>query len=396
MSFSLSISSLGKNVEVPFCLHDFQAASEAGLSFGQWLNRKVPTDERDPGTAFEQCKAITGFTHMGDGKFATMADIVTDKAALSSAIVRPDGVDRTPAGRFFFVPAIMEWIYSDLVSDGNAYIQAIMSAVANTRSINSPAYDRVIVGVSNPRNSPAMPTSQLSEPARLLTFTTANVRRNLPVWAVGLEISDQAAQAASVDQVQINLRAHSQGERLRRINSDLLGILNGNADAGEAGVIGDAVTVASLDPAATGPISQRAWVKWQWSDLLNRQITHVFGNIDTYLDLEARTGKPTSNSGELAKQAGNLNVIPALGLELVAGTIKFIPMQDWPADTLMGVDSSKAMQRVVNVSAAYQGVEEYVSRRSTFFRVDTSERIESIGYKDAFSVLTLNSGSGST
>ena len=54
MAFTLNISSLGRTEAVSFSTEDFREASEAGLSFSQWLNRKVPTNEKDPGTAFEQ------------------------------------------------------------------------------------------------------------------------------------------------------------------------------------------------------------------------------------------------------------------------------------------------------------------------------------------------------
>lgn len=401
--FSITLSSCGKNVEVPFSLDTYQEAAEQGLSLSQFINRKVPTNDKDPGTAFEQCMAQTGLVLSEDRHFGlrapTISDILTGKAELNNdAIVRPDGADRwSPAGRYFFPQVLMDVLESELRDDRTSYTNAFMDMVAYTRSINGPIYDQVVIDYTAPRETRSQPISQLAEPVRLLSITTSNIQRRIPTWAVGIEISDQAAQASTLDLVQIALREQGAEERALRLNEDFMGIVNGNADAGEAGIIADAVPVTTFDPAAIGGVvTQRAWVKFLMQNWMKRRITHAVMNIDTYLALENRVNRPQYSTRDAESGDPRLNSIPAIGLELIPSNVKIFPMEDFPADLIVGLDATKAMRRIIQVSAAYNAVENYVMRRSTAFRIDTSERIESIGYKQAYSAMTLDSGSGTT
>jgi hypothetical protein len=59
------------------------------------------------------------------------------------------------------------------------------------------------------------------------------------------------------------------------------------------------------------------------------------------------------------------------------------------ANTLVGLDRSKAIRRVVYAGAEYSGIEEYVMRKATAFRIDWAERYERNGYDEAFKMMTL-------
>lgn len=59
------------------------------------------------------------------------------------------------------------------------------------------------------------------------------------------------------------------------------------------------------------------------------------------------------------------------------------------ANTLVGVDSRKGMRRVVYVGANYEAVEQFVIQRKTVLRMDWAERVERLGYDEAFSKMTL-------
>ena len=58
------------------------------------------------------------------------------------------------------------------------------------------------------------------------------------------------------------------------------------------------------------------------------------------------------------------------------------------AGILVGLDPRYAIQRFVNVSAAYNGIEEFVMRKATGFRVDYGEMSTRL-YDEAWSVLSL-------
>jgi hypothetical protein len=400
--FDITISSQGKNVQVPFSMDDYHDAHKMGLSLSQYLNRKVPTDAKDPGTAFEQCMAHSGLVLSENRHYGlrapTIADILDGKAELNSgAIVRPDGADRhSPAGRYFFPTVLMDVLESELRDDRTTYTSAFMEMVAFTRSINSPRYDQVVIDYTKPRETRAQPISQLAEPVRLLSITTSAVQRALPTWAIGIEISDQAAQASTLDLVQIALREHGSEERALRLNEDFMGIVNGNADAGEAGILGSAQSATVFDSTITTPgtLTQKAWVKWLMQNWMRRRITHAVCNVDTYLAIEGRQGRPVKNDEPAVDE--RLNTVPQLSLSLIPANVRVFPMEDFPADLVVGLDASKAMRRIIQVSAAYSAIENYVMRRSTAFRIDTSERIESMGYSEAFSAMTLIGAGGTT
>lgn len=399
--FDITISSQGKNVQVPFSMDSYHDAAKAGLSLSQYINRTVPTDKNDPGTAFEQCMAQSGLVLSEDRHYGlrapTISDILEGKAELNGAIVRPDGADRnSPAGRYFFPQVLMDVLESELRDDRSTYTSAFMEMVAYTRSINGPRYDQVVIDYTKPRETRAQPISQLAEPVRLLSITTSNIQRALPTWAIGIEISDQAAQASTLDLVQIALREHGSEERALRLNEDFMGIVNGNVDAGETGVIGAAQSVTAFDPSISvgGTITQKAWVKWLMQHWMRRRITHAVCNIDTYLAIEGRLNRPVKQDEPAVDE--RLNTVPQLSLSLIPANVRIFPMEDFPADLIVGLDASKAMRRIVQVSAAYNAIENYVMRRSTAFRIDTSERIESIGYSEAFSCLTLLGAGGTT
>ena len=393
MDFKLNLLIDGQLTEVPFGLEDYQKAQDKQMSLSQYLNSKYRTREQD-GSVFDQCLAATGLLMAEDRNYGirppTLDQVFSGQATLNSAIVAPDGSDRfSPAGRFFFPAVLIDVLESQLRENNDSYNAAFMQMVAHTRSITSPRYDQVVIDYSKPREGRSQPISQLAEPVRLLSITTSSVSRAIPTWAIGMEISDEALRASTLDLVAIALREHGAAERASRLESDFLGIVNGDADAGEAGLMGAAVNASTLDTSiSTGSVlTQKAWVKYLMQEWKKRQITHVVCNIDTYLAIEGRSGRPVKSDEPAVDE--RLNTIPNLALPLIPANVKVFPMDSVAADTIIGLDASKAMRRIVHVSAEYSAVEQYVMRRSRAVRIDTSERIESAGYPDAFSVLVL-------
>ena len=61
---------------------------------------------------------------------------------------------------------------------------------------------------------------------------------------------------------------------------------------------------------------------------------------------------------------------------------------DWPAGTLVGLDSRYAVQRINSLSADYQATTEDVIKRSRTMRWDTGSAAIRL-YDEAFSVLEL-------
>ena len=388
----------GSRQQVEISLEDYRAAEEEGLSLPQFFNRKFDADMKI-GTAFSQMMASVGLLMSEDRNFGlrspTIKDIFDGKAAINMGVVieRPDGADRnTPAGRLLFPAVLLEMLESSLRDNRESYNSTFMRMVAFTRTITSPKYDQVVIDYTTPRNARSAPIAQMAEPVRFLSIKTSSTSKSIPVWSLGIEISKEAQAASTLDLIAIAIREHALEEHSARLEEDFSGIVNGSLDSGEPGIITSAVTATSFDSTianAAGVLSQRAWVKWLRKNWRKRNIDWVVCDIDTYLSIQNRSGRPTRNDEATTDE--RLNTVPKVALPGIPGNVNVFITEDptFGTNTIVGLDSSKAMRRIVYAAAEYQAIEEYVMRKSTAMRMDASERIESAGYPEAFSVLTL-------
>lgn len=397
-----TVSFLDKNGDrqgVNISLEDYKAAEDAGLSLPQYMNRQYPTvDPEKNGTTFSQMAASAGLLFSEDRHFGlrppTIKDLLDGKATINygAVIERPDGTaNNTPAGRLLFPAVLLDLLEASLRDDRTTYNSTFLQMVAFTRTINSPRYDQVIIDYTAPRNARSMPIAQLAEPVRMLTIKTSSIQKAIPVWSIGIEISKEAQAASTLDLVGIAIREHSLEEYSKRLDEDFANIVNGSVDSGEAGIITSAVTAASFDSSivAAGGLTQKAWVKWLLKNRRKRQLDWVVCDVDTYLAISNRTGRPTAT--DKSETDERLNVVPRFALPGLPSQVNVFVTEDptFGTNTIVGLDSSKALRRIVYVGADYQAIEEYVMRKSTAMRMDYSERIESAGYPEAFSVMTL-------
>lgn len=382
--------------EVEISGDTYKEANSHGLSLAQLMNMKYPTNVAQHGTAFSQALAQTGLFMQEVSVFGlrppSLKDVFEGTGArlAGSALVRPEGTDRfTPAGRMLFPAVMIDMIESELRDNKNSYNGVLLSLIAQTRTVNSPRYDQVIINLTGPRSSQSMPIAQLAEPVRMLSITTGATQKSLPVYAIGMEFSDQALEAATLDLVGIAIREQGLEERSRYLTNDIMAVINGSVDAGETGVLVGAPTAQSFDASivAAGTLTQKAWVSYLFQQWRRRTITHVLMNLATYFALEARTGRPT-REGEPASDE-RLNTMPTVTLPGIPQGVQVVLMDDFPANTIVGIDSSKAFRRIIYSGAAYKAVEEFVMRRATTLRVDWSERVESAGFTQAFAPLLL-------
>jgi hypothetical protein len=391
----------GERQEVAVQLEDYKAAEDAGLTLPQYMNRKYPTDDHKYGTTFAQMMASCGLIMSEDRNFGlrppTIKDVLDGKAGINmgAVIERPDGSQaNTPAGRIFFPAVLLDVLESSLRDDRSTYNSTFMQMVAFTRTINSNIYQQVIIDRSAPRGYRSMPIAQMAEPVRMLSITTSQVQRAIPVWSIGIEISKEAQAASTLDLVGIAIREQALEEHSKRLDEDFAGIVNGSVDTGEAGIITSAVTAQSFDSAivANGTLTHKAWVKWLLTGRRKRTLDWAVMDVDTYFAVVNRTGRPTQNDTSAPANADErLNTIPRFALPGIPGFINIFVTEDptFGTNTIVGLDSSKAMRRIVYVGADYNAIEEYVMRKSTAMRMDYSERIESAGYPESFSVMTL-------
>lgn len=371
----------GRRQQVNLEVTEYKAAADLGLTLPQYLATKYPTDESKYGTVFEQMMAHAGLFLTEDRAHGirppTISQVLDGGYQVNmSAITRPDGQQAlTPSGRLLFPAMILELVEHELREDTTAYTAVFQRLVANTMNITSPRYDQPIINLSGPRSARSRPIAQLAEPPRMLSITLSEITKRMPVFAIGLEISDEAARASTLDLVAISIREQALQERADRIDEDLADMVNGDTDSGQSALTGELVTVYDSSISTAGTMTQRAWIKWLRSDWKRINIDWVLCDLNTFLAIEGRTGRPTVEGNRGTDE--RLNTIPVAANPLIPATVNVFILEDSSilgANTLVGIDSRKAIQKIVYVGGSYEAVESYVMRRSTAYRFDYSEK----------------------
>jgi len=389
----------GVQQEVELSLETYRAAEEARMTFPQYVNAHFQTEATQFGSTFAQMLASSGIFMSNNNDYGirppTVAELMTGKAhetAINLGIVsRPSGAaSDTPSGRLLFPAVLLEMVENQLRPTIETYIGAFNSMIGQTVNVTSPKYAQPIVNYDAARNSRSMPIGQLARPAQMLTFTLSDIARTIPTYSIGIEISDQAASAMTIDFVAKAIAEHTVFERASRMTDDLVGIVTGDVDSTQTAL--SSVTATSFDPTianAAGVLSQSAWVQFLRNNFMRRSITDVVCDVKTYLSIENRTGRVTAMNASATDE--RLNSVPKVTLPGINPGVNVFLTDGSPlgANTLLGLDRSKAMRRVVYVGAQYSAIEEFVMLRSKQMRMDWAERIESMGFPEAFQLMTL-------
>lgn len=366
----------GKRHEVELSVDMYRAAYDMGVSLPQYLSQTFDTDADRYGTPFQQLLATSGMALKRDSETGLAASRMYDilNGGPQMAAARPDGSQAlTVAGRLLFPAVILQWIESTLMSDWSTYEAIYGKMVALTSSSSSPRVDQPVVNLNDPRGSLAQPIAQLAEPTAMVTISLSDRSYRIPTMSIGFEISEEASKSTTIDFVGMTLQQQIIGQRIGLINQYLNAMINGDVDMGITALTGE--NASSYDAAATTPalFSNKAWVKWLRKDWTKLNIDWVICDIDTYLAIENRVGRPV-----IVGDAGNdirLTSIPTAANPGIPSAVQFFIVDTAivGANTLIGIDSSKAIHRLVYAGGSYSAVEQYVMRKSTAMRFDFAE-----------------------
>jgi hypothetical protein len=388
----------GERQQVALQLSDYKAAEKMKLSLPQYLNRKYQTNPDKYGHSFAQMLASAGLFLQSDNNYGikppTIGQILegdlSEVALSTNSVTLPDGSQSdTPAGRLLFPAALLAMIESNLRPDLETYIGSFYAMIGQTVNVNSPRYDQVIIDYTNPRNARGNPIAQLALPSSMLTITTSQTTKTIPTVSIGMEISTDALKLATLDLVGLAVSEQTINERAARMINDLTGIVSGSIDAGSAALASTPIHTYDATIAANGVCTQKGYVKWLRNNWLKRRITDVVCDVDAFLAIQGRTGRPTVL--DISGMDERLNAIPVTGMKGIDDQVNFFITDGSPlgANTVLGLDRRKALRRVVYVGADYSAVEEFVLRKGMGMRIDWAERIESMGYSEAFELMTL-------
>lgn len=385
------INARGETQQVKLDVTMYRQAAERGMSLQQFLNTEH-ADTGANGPAFNQILASEGIFVQANRDVgirpSTMDAILNGRPNMEAGVNVKDAV---PASRILFPAVIMQAVEDKLLQNLALTANALEDMIAIDETINGERYEHPVVNFSKPEAARSQGSSQLAPPPSMMTITTSDKAYRIPSFALGLEVSDQALKATTIDFVALSLARQAAVERNERANNYLLAIFNGDVDNGEGSLasLGLVDNASTFDSAATGgTLTQKAWMKYLMKNGTKRTITHLVTDIDTAMKIEGRTGKPTvvQDDGTTNRFDTQFNVMNPTWAK--NPKLFLIENSAWAANTIMGLDASWAIRRVRNLSADYQGIESYVLRRSQAMRFDFGEHVNRL-YNDAYGCLVL-------
>lgn len=317
------------------------------------------------------------------GNAMNMKDLQSQ--TLANGFRAPDGSDTSIGARLLFPQMILETLKANaLDKDGSDIISKWQDLVAMTTNLEGRRADQPIIDTRGPEGSRSGRITQLAEPETMISITTGEKSYRIPTHSIGLMISDEAQEATTVDLVKIVMEAQARGERIRRIGEQMKSMVLGDEDLDMEAL--PTVKASFFDNSITGgnKITKKAYIKWLMHNKYNANITRVLTGIDEALLVDDQLA-PTNTGSDNSKID-----TPFGGVDFGIANPKFMTFdQDvFGAGVLVGLDPRYAIQRFVNVSAAYEAIEDYVMRKATGFRVDYGEMATRL-YDEAWSVLSL-------
>ena len=392
------IDDKGQTQQLSIDVSMYKIAADNNMSFEQYINRQFPASVH--GNTYDQVLASEGIFVRGDRdiglRASTMDEVLNGRPRFEAGVIVKDAV---PTSRILFPAAILSAIEDKLNSNLDMTPNAFDNLIAVDDVISTDRWERPILNFSKPEAARSQAIAQLALPNSMLTITASQISRAIPTRSLGLEVSDQALKATTLDLVTLALARQRMVERNERANEYILSLLNGDADVqmGALSAISNKVKKAKdFDSEITtaGTLTQEAWIGFLYNNATRRTITHIITDIAGALAIDARGGKPTTT---ILTSNGSITVAPQFNTELTvmnpqwpSNVQVFImpPGSGWPADTILGLDARFGIHRVTSSSATYEAIEQFVLKRSTAMRFDTGEVVERL-FDDSFDVLEL-------
>lgn len=382
----------GANVPMDLTIGMYAEAAEKNQSLKQFMAVKYPTNAEKHGSAYEQALEQAGVFVRGDKEIglraSTVGDVLNPKSA--AAITR-EGV---PVSRLLFPAVIMDVIEDKLQRDYSTNPNALDQLVGLEDSIQGDRWERAVLNFSRPEAARSGPVAQLAMPNQMLSITASDKSMRIPSWGIGLEISEQAQKNTTLDLVGLAVGRQAAVEANERAQNYILSLLNGDTDysmSALSAISGKVQKASSFDStiATAGTLTYKAWISWLIQRSTFRGIDTVVTDVGGLLSIRAMFAAERVSSGYKDNPTGmDLNVTVAN--PMWPSQVKVVLTQDpnWPANTIMGLDTRYAVHRVNSLTAQYSAVESFALKRSTALRIDKGEIVYRL-FDEAFEVLTL-------
>ena len=172
--------------------------------------------------------------------------------------------------------------------------------VAFDDSVSGERFERPVIDLSWRRSRPFQADGADGDAAHRWASPLPDVSRTIPTWAIGIEISEQAQRAWTLDLLSLVVCPARKAavERMERAEGYVMSLLNGDADLGEvalSSIVGKVVTVASLDAAAASGITQSLAGLAVAQPDQSVAITTIITDLAGAMAIEQRAGRPQSS-----------------------------------------------------------------------------------------------------
>lgn len=372
MSISI-IDATGARQEIDLDVSIYKEAADKRLTVPQLLDAKFPTDANAYGSTFEQVMAASGLYLKGDRKAgiikATIGEILEPQGGIGAGVVTRDA---TPMSRLIFPAVVEQAMENKLREDTDSDVAIFNSMVALSDDIDGDQYQQPLLDFAVPEAARSQPISQLSEPATMMTLKVSEVSRTIPSFALGMVISEKAFKAATIDFVALSLARQAEVEQAKLIDSYLNSMIAGDVDFGMTALSSVKANTFDSTIAANGTITHKAWIKWLRRNSRIRKIDWVICDVDTYLAIEGRAGKPTVNNDDPNSPRIDA-LLNAKNVRIGNVNVFLVESGVLPANAIIGLDSRYAIRKVRNLNANYRAQEQLVMRRGEALRWDWSE-----------------------
>jgi len=390
------IDASGQRQEVTLTMAHWRAAQESNMTLRGYLNTQYPTMADSQHDTFSQMCASVGLIAGEDSTYAirsTPIKHVLDGPLDMSA--GPVTSETTPVqSRLLFPAYMLQFIENKMTVDRSSAVSALNEMVAMTTTVPGFRAEQPVISyerAGGPEGTRAQPRAQLAKPSTVLSITASERQLAIPEKPIAVEISDQATIGTTLDLVGLALTRQREVEGFKQAGEDLLGLLNGNPDIASMTAALSQTKAVTLDSSisAAGELTDLAYEKWLYQGISHRVITHVVTDYDGARAIEHRTGRLLLNdSYPTDRRIVREGVFYPNLVDSVRIYIVDPDMVAWPANTILGLDSSAAIQKIISAAASYSDVERFVMRRGTGFVVSYGEIMIRI-FDDAFSVLSL-------
>lgn len=320
--------------------------------------------------ASEQLLAQNGFFRVNDPRNNVMsANIrnILEGHSMSAAATSPGS---NGISRFLAPAALLAGVQNDIYEDRSGVLGQFRQLVGTFQNVNGNRYERPVFNYDSARNSRSKPIAQLAEPTNIGLLTVGETTGTIPVFSSGLEVSDQAMNYFTFAEVQKCMSLMATEDMADRADDWLLSMLNGDSDHGMAALTGVKANTFDSSISANGVLTQKAFMKWIAAHSKRAPLTHLVTDMDTALAIQGRTGKPNVQGDN--PTSNRIDTIETVMNEMWPTELPIFIVTDpnWPANTIMGISKPSAIIMYESATANYNSVEQFVTRRSTKFRVD--------------------------